>query len=84
MSIEQNLIQEYNERDTNGKMIRLSNKVSNAEEKLKQKLTDEQKELLKTFIEILNKQHIEEIDDALIYGFRYGISLINELKLIKM
>lgn len=56
----------------------------NSEEKLRRELTEEQQELFRHFTEALDKHHMEEVDDALIYGFRYGISLINELKLIKM
>lgn len=35
MSIEETLKQEYNDRDANGKMLRLSNRVCNSEEKLR-------------------------------------------------
>ena len=84
MSIEETLKQEYNDRDANGKMLRLSNRVCNSEEKLRKELTEEQQELFRHFTEALDKHHMAEVDDALIYGFRYGISLINELKLIKM
>jgi len=84
MSIEETLKQKYNDRDINGKTFRLSNKVCNAEEKLNKTLTDEQKELFRIFTDAIDKLQLEEVDQALIYGFRYAISLINELKLIKL
>ena len=44
--------QEYNDRDANGKMLRLSNRVCNSEEKLRKELTEEQQ---KTVVETLKK-----------------------------
>ena len=80
MTIEKTLIQEYNDRYANGKMIRLANKVCNAEERLTKQLTEEQQELFRIFTEALDMQHMEGVNDALLFGFRYGISLVNELR----
>ena len=85
MSIEEKLLQEYNEREiSTGKMYRLSVKVCDTEEKLRLRLDEEQIELLTRLNELQDKYHLEEVDEALLYGFRFGVSLINELKQIKM
>lgn len=85
MFIEEKLLQEFNEREVaNGRMHRLCSKVVDAEQRLKEKLNDEQLELLRKFNEAQDKHHMEEVDEALLYGFRFGVSLINELKQIKM
>lgn len=85
MSIEEKLLQEFNEREVaNGRMHRLCSKVVDAEQRLKEKLNQEQFELLTRLNELQDKYHLEEVDEALIYGFRFGVSLINELKQIKM
>ena len=85
MSIEERLLQEYNEREiATGKIYRLSVKVCDAEEKLRIKLNEEQIELLRKFNEAQDKHHMAEVDEALIYGFRYGVSLINELRQIRV
>lgn len=84
MSIEEKLLQEYNEREiSTGKIYRLSVKVCDTEEKLRNKLNEEQLELLRKFNEAQDNHYLAEVNEALIYGFRYGISLINELRLIK-
>lgn len=85
MSIEEKLLQEFNEREVaNGRMHRLCSKVVDAEQRLKEKLNQEQLELLTRLNELQDKYHLEAIDEALIYGFRFGVSLINEFKQIKM
>ena len=85
MSIEEKLLQEFNEREVaNGSMYRLCSKVVDAEQRLKEKLNQEQLELLTRLNELQDKYHLEEVEEALLYGFRYGVSLINELKQIKM
>ena len=66
-----------------GKMYRLSVKVCDTEEKLREQLDEEQLELLRKFNEAQDKQHMAEVDEALLYGFRFGVSLINELRQIK-
>jgi len=83
MYIEEKLLQEYNEKDiSSGKMVRLSNKVINAENKLKKELNEKQCEMFSEFIEAQDKQAMAQIDEALIYGFRFAVSLINDLKKI--
>lgn len=85
ISIEEKLLQKFNEREVaNGSMYRLCSKVVDAEQRLKEKLNDEQLELLRKFNEAQDKHHMEEVDEALLYGFRFGVSLINELREIKM
>ena len=85
MSIEEILLQEFHERTiSTGKMYRLTNKVCGAEDKLKGKLNEEQEELYIKLNDALDKLHLEAIDEALLYGFRFGVSLINELRQIKM
>lgn len=85
MSIEEKLLQEYNEREiSTGKMFRLSVKVCDTEEKLRNKLDEEQIELLRKFNEAQDNHHLAEVNEALLYGFRFGISLINELRQIKL
>lgn len=85
MSIEEKLLQEYNEREiTTGKMYRLTNRVCDAEDKLLDKLNEEQKELFKKFNEAQDKLHLQSSNEALIYGFRYGVSLVNELRNINL
>lgn len=85
MHIEEKLLQEYNEREiSTGKMYRLSVKVCDTEEKLREKLNDEQLELLRRFTEAQDKLHLQSSNEALIYGFRSGVSLINELRAIKI
>lgn len=85
MSIEERLLQEFNERDiSSGRMYRLSNKVCDTEEKLRIKLDEEQIELLRKFNEAQDKHHMAEVDEALLYGFRFGVSLMNELRQINL
>ena len=63
MSIEEKLLQEFNEREvTNGTIYRLCSKVVDAEQRLKEKLDEEQIELLRKFNEAQDKHHMEEID----------------------
>jgi len=84
MSIEEKMIQEFHERDlTNGKIFKLLNKVCDTEDKLVSTLNEEQNDFLKKFNDAVDKLHLEAIEEALIYGFRYGVSLLNELSLIK-
>lgn len=84
MSIEEKMIQEFHERDlTNGKIFKLLNKVCDTEDKLLSTLNEEQNDFLKKFYDAVDKLHLEAIEEALIYGFRYGVSLLNELSLIK-
>lgn len=84
MFIEEKMIQEFHERDlTNGKIYKLLNKVCDTEDKLVSKLNEEQNDFLKKFNDAVDKLHLEAIEEALIYGFRYGVSLLNELSLIK-
>lgn len=84
MSIEEKMIQEFHERDlTNGKIYKLLNKVCDTEDKLVSTLNEEQNDFLKKFNDAVDKLHLEAIEEALIYGFRYGVSLLNELSLIK-
>lgn len=84
MPIEKILMQEFHERTlSTGKMYRLTNRVCEAEDKLTVKLNEEQKELYRKFNDAIDSLHLEAIDEALLYGFRFGISLVNELKQIK-
>lgn len=85
MSIEELLLQEFHEKTiSTGKMYRLTNKVCDAEDKLKAKLNEEQEDLYIKLNDAIDKLHLEAIDEALIYGFRYGVSLVNELRHIKL
>lgn len=84
MSIEKILMQEFHERTlSSGKIYRLTNRVCEAKDKLTVKLNEEQKELYRKFNDAIDSLHLEAIDEALLYGFRFGISLVNELKQIK-
>lgn len=85
MFIEEILKQEFHEREaTSARMYRLSDKICDTEEKLMSVLNEEQKELLDNFNQAQDKLHMEEIDEALLYGFRFGVSVINELKQINI
>ena len=84
MSIEKILMQDFHERTlSSGKIYRLTNKVCEAEDKLNVKLNEEQKELYRKFNDAIDSLHLQAIEEALLYGFRFGISLVNELKQIK-
>ncbi|MDY3659197.1 MAG: hypothetical protein SO085_03150 [Eubacteriales bacterium] len=56
--------------------------VCKAEDELFTTLTDEQKDLYRKFNEKEMQLHCEEEEDALLYGFRYAVSLINQLNKI--
>lgn len=85
MFIEEKLLQEFNEREVaNGRIHRLCSKVVDAEQRLTEKLNQEQLELLTRLNELQDKYHLEEVDEALLYGFRFGVSLINELREINI
>ena len=45
--------------------------------------TEEQQELYRKFTERHDKLTAEEMNEAVFYGFRFAVSIINELKQIK-
>ncbi|MBQ7327716.1 MAG: hypothetical protein IJX00_01970 [Clostridia bacterium] len=84
MSIEKILLQVFHERTlSTGEVCRLTNMVCEAEDKLTVKLNEEQKELYRKFNDAIDSLHLQAIEEALLYGFRFGISLVNELKQIR-
>ena len=84
MSIEEIMLEQFNERDiASGKVYKCMNLLCDAENALTKTFTEEQQELYRKFTERHDKLTAEELNEAVIYGFRFAVSIINELKQIK-
>lgn len=85
MNIEDKVLESYRDRNlATGKVCRLLELVCKAEDRLFETLNEGQQKLYRNFNDAEMKLHCDELDDAVLYGFRFAVSLINQLNKIDL